>query len=257
MHRTPHLLLATVLGAGALAAGGAPAEASPEPPDLPDLPAPTGPTGRDPAPDDTVDGPPGPTGTAEQRSPDPTGTASPGAGGASGRADVKDADGRSVGTFSVEEEAGRSVVTITVKGLPDGFHGFHLHGKGVCSAESTDPVTGGPFSSAGTHLSLEEASHPDHTGDMPDLLVGRDGTGAASFVTDRFQVRQLFDGDGTAVIIHAQPDNQANIPDRYSHPEATASPGADAGAMTKGPDAVTRRGGDSGQHIACGVLTER
>ncbi|WP_449062189.1 superoxide dismutase family protein [Planomonospora algeriensis] len=253
MLRTPHLLLAAALGAGALAAGGASAESSPEPPDLPDLPSPTGTADQSPAPDDTADGAPSPTGTTEPRSPAQTGTASPGAGDASARAEIKDADGKSVGTFSVEEEDGRSVVTVTVKGLPGGFHGFHLHGKGVCSAEATDPATGGPFSSAGTHLSLEQASHPDHTGDMPDLLVGGDGMGAASFATDRFQVRQLFDGDGTAVIIHAEPDNQANIPDRYSHPEATASPGA----RTNGPDAVTLRGGDSGQHIACGVLTER
>ncbi|MBG0815432.1 superoxide dismutase family protein [Planomonospora sp. ID82291] len=257
MLRTPHLLLAAVLGAGALAAGGASAEASPEPPDLPDLPAPTGTADQDSAPGDVVDDPLDPGGPTGQQ-PSPTGTASPaspGAGGASARADIKDAEGRSVGTFSVEEENGRSVVTVTVKGVPIGFHGFHLHGKGVCDAGQTDPATGGPFAGAGTHLSLQEASHPDHTGDMPDLLVGMDGMGAASFATDRFQVRQLFDGDGTAVIIHEKPDNQANIPDRYGHPEATASPGA--GPTAKGPDAVTLKGGDSGRHLACGVLTER
>ncbi|GAA3124206.1 superoxide dismutase family protein [Planomonospora alba] len=267
MLRTPHLALAATLGAGALAIGPATAT-SPQPPDAP---MPTDTAGRDPAPDDTADEvAPTPTGEDESPapggSPSPAGTdqgGSPGAAGASAQAELKDVDGKSVGSFSVEEENGRSVVTVTVTGLPAGFHGFHLHGKGVCDPDAVDPATGSPFADAGPHLSFESASHPDHNGDMPDLLVDRNGGGTASFVTDRFRVDQLLDADGTAVIVHEKPDNQANIPDRYSHGGDTASPapggrvGPDADSPRKGPDAETLEAGDSGRRIACGTIARR
>jgi Cu-Zn family superoxide dismutase len=89
---------------------------------------------------------------------------------------------------------------------------------------------------------------------MPALLVDRQGNGSATFATDRFQVRQLFDDDGSAVIIHADPDNQANIPDRYGRAADPADPGSET---ANGPDDETRRGGDSGEHIACGVIGGR
>ena len=50
---------------------------------------------------------------------------------------------------------------------------------------------------------------------MPVLLVNNDGTGEASFETDRFTLEDLFDEDGSAIIVHALPDNYANIPERY------------------------------------------
>lgn len=65
------------------------------------------------------------------------------------------------------------------------------------------------------------------------------GLARAEFQTDSFTVDELLDADGSAVIIHAGPDNYANIPTRYS---------------TSGPDAVTLATGDAGARIACGVI---
>jgi Cu-Zn family superoxide dismutase len=56
-------------------------------------------------------------------------------------------------------------------------------------------------------------------------------------------VRQLLDRDGSSVVIHALPDNKANIPPRYR--QAGGAPG---------PDAETRKAGDSGRRVACGVI---
>lgn len=160
---------------------------------------------------------------------------------------IKDTKGRSVGELHIEnDDNGRLKVTVTAMDLPAGYHGFHVHAKGVCDPTSTDPATGSPFFSAGPHFSLHPSSHPNHSGDMPDLLIDADGKGSASFETDRFHVRQLLDGDGSAIIIHALPDNQANIPPRFAH----------AGGGT-GPDAETLKTGDSGARIACGVITKR
>jgi Cu-Zn family superoxide dismutase len=53
----------------------------------------------------------------------------------------------------------------------------------------------------------------------------------------------LFDLDGSAVIVHADSDNYANIPDRYR--SSNGQPG---------PDAETLEAGDSGSRVACGVV---
>jgi Cu-Zn family superoxide dismutase len=160
---------------------------------------------------------------------------------------IRSADGRIVGSLRIENERlGKSRLTVDVKGLPTGYHGFHVHTKGVCDPKSIDPATGSPFFSAGGHFNLGSGSHPDHSGDLPALLVAADGTGSASSATDRFRVRQLLDRDGSAIVIHAGPDNQANIPDRYRQANGEA-----------GPDAETLKTGDSGGRIACGVITAR
>ncbi|MFF3666425.1 superoxide dismutase family protein [Microtetraspora malaysiensis] len=173
------------------------------------------------------------------------GKATPGRDGAPAGAVIKNTHGQTVGSLQVEDAGnGKSKITVAVTNLPAGFHGFHVHATGVCDPQSKDPATGSPFFSAGGHYDVGSHVHDHHTGDLPNLLVGADGTGAASMVTDRFRVAQLFDGDGSAIMIHALADNHANIPDRYRNEKGEA-----------GPDAVTLNAGDSGGRIACGVIT--
>ena len=160
---------------------------------------------------------------------------------------IKSVEGKNVGVLRIEPlNSTTSKVTVSVSNIPAGYHGIHIHTKGVCDPKSVDPATGSPFFSAGAHFNLGPGSHPKHSGDLPALLVSKDGTGVASAATDRFRVEQLFDRDGSAVIIHAAPDNQAHIPDRYHQPDGKA-----------GPDADTLKTGDSGGRIACGVLEQR
>jgi superoxide dismutase, Cu-Zn family len=138
-------------------------------------------------------------------------------------------EGNPVGEVGLSQDREDQVeVQVKVHDLPPGFHGFHVHEVGQCEP---------PFTSAGGHLNLEDAFHPEHTGDMPVLLVNNDGTGEASFVTDRFTLKDLFDEDGSAIIVHAVPDNYANIPERYGE-----------------VDQDTLQTGDSGDRIACGVI---
>ncbi len=124
------------------------------------------------------------------------------------------------------------IVLARLRGLPQGFHGFHVHETGSCERPS--------FSSAGGHFDRVGGNHPNHAGDMPVVYVNVDGTATAAFFTDRFAVRQLFDADGSAIVVHAEPDNYANIPtDRYD-PD---------------PDPTTLATGDAGDRIACGVVS--
>ena len=85
------------------------------------------------------------------------------------------------------------------------------------------------------------ATHGHHHGDLPSVLVQADGSGNARSVTGRFRPADIA---GRAVILHAGPDNLANIPDRYS----TGIP------PVAGPDSATKGTGDSGGRIACGIV---
>lgn len=137
--------------------------------------------------------------------------------------------GERVGTVVFVQQGDRVLVEASVNGVPGGFHGFHVHSVGECV---------GDFTSAGGHLTPAGASHPEHSGDMPVLLVDAGGAAQMSLSTDRFAVPELLDGGGKAVIVHAAPDNYGNIPSRY------------AAEL----DAMTLATGDAGARIACGVI---
>ncbi|RZS29814.1 copper/zinc superoxide dismutase (SODC) [Herbihabitans rhizosphaerae] len=120
----------------------------------------------------------------------------------------------------------------------DAYHGFHIHQVGECVA---------PFTSAGPHWSLDsQARHGKHTGDMPPVLVSGDGTARVVFESHRFNLDQMLDQDGSAIILHNGPDNLANVPiedvkyadprDWYNAPKGTAATG------------------DAGDRYACGAV---
>jgi Cu-Zn family superoxide dismutase len=124
-------------------------------------------------------------------------------------------------------------VTIDVSGLKPGAHGVHLHAVGRCEAPG--------FTSAGGHFDPGPASqtdpdtnHPFHMGDLPNLIA--DATGKASYtaVTSRVTISagplSVFDSDGTAIIIHVNPD--------------------------QGTTGAAKSGVSGGPRAACGVLTK-
>jgi superoxide dismutase, Cu-Zn family len=146
---------------------------------------------------------------------------------------LRSAGGDEVG--QVNFTGGPDGVTLSVhaNGLTEGFHGLHVHGNGQCDAPD--------FTSAGPHFNVpdvDQSMHSGHSGDLPSLLVKTDGTAQLTTVTDRFRIDDLLAGAGTAVIIHAGPDNFGNIPSRYA-------PAADA---------TTLATGDAGARVACGVV---
>jgi hypothetical protein len=98
------------------------------------------------------------------------------------------------------------IVRGEAQGLTPGFHGFHVHAIGQCVA---------PFTSAGGHYNPSGVGHGSHAGDMPSLLVLDGGSAQAQFSTDNYTIDKLLDADGSAIIVHAAPDNFANIPTCY------------------------------------------
>jgi superoxide dismutase, Cu-Zn family len=152
---------------------------------------------------------------------------------------LENADGDRVGVAFFRERHDEVEVSAAVWDQTPGFHGFHVHTVGRC-----DPPT---FTSAGGHYNPTGADHGDHAGDLPSLLVTEDGSARLAFVTDRFSIRDLLDEDGSALIVHSNRDNFANIPDRYQSSESDAP----------GPDEETLSTGDAGSRVACGVIERR
>lgn len=104
-------------------------------------------------------------------------------------------------------------VTARIKGLTPGKHGMHIHETGRCS-DTTIAFGGagghfdpGPFSSSNP----VDANHPFHMGDLPNLEVNEDGIGTLKrYATSRITLSagplSVFDANGSAVIIHQNPD---------------------------------------------------
>ncbi|MXO86164.1 superoxide dismutase family protein [Altererythrobacter aurantiacus] len=123
------------------------------------------------------------------------------------------ADGTAAGTATLLSEGSSIYVSIEATGLSEGQHGFHLHQSGQCTRPD--------FTSAGGHLNPTDKSHgiysPDgpHLGDLPNLNVGADGRANAEAVLVGSRdgiLADIFDADGTAVIVHAGADDYRTDP---------------------------------------------
>ena len=178
-------------------------------------------------------------GTADDPTVDPK--ASDAAAGDGVSAPLVDAQGAERGTVEIAFDDDGAVVTVSATGLAPGLHGLHVHKTGQCEADSADPASPqkrGAFLSAGGHLADEGEVHGEHVGDLPSLLVRADGTARLVVASDRLTREKVLDDDGSALMVHEDRDNFANVPDRYT-PE---------------PDETTTKTGDAGGRVACAVL---
>jgi superoxide dismutase, Cu-Zn family len=180
------------------------------------------------------------------------------AAGKGAAAGLSNVDGDSVGQVTfVPRDDGKVTVKVSVHDVESGWHGIHIHTAGLCEPDAMDGETESPFFTAGTHWNPEETDHGTHPGDIPPLYVTADGKGKGTYVTDRFKVKHLLDEDGSAVILHAGPDNLAHVPaesstggNRYKSFSETDP------SYTFGPDTATRGTGDAGARFACGVVAK-
>ena len=135
--------------------------------------------------------------------------------------------GKTVGYATFVEGPDGVEIAVQVHDIPQGLHGFHIHAVGKC--ETPD------FKSAGGHFNPFGRKHglknPEgaHVGDMPNLLVGPDGTASAVVLAPMATLgsgkNSLFHPGGTALLIHGAKDDQ-----------------------------ITDPAGDAGARMACGVI---
>jgi Cu-Zn family superoxide dismutase len=141
-----------------------------------------------------------------------------------------DLNGAPIGTAQLTQ-APNGVVTVEMANiaLPAGTHGVHFHQVGKCEGAATAFSTaGGHFNPLGKEHGLSNPNGP-HAGDAPNIAIPPSGVGRVTFTTDRVTLTpgsvSLFDADGSALVVHANADDQVSQPS-----------------------------GNSGGRIACGVV---
>jgi superoxide dismutase, Cu-Zn family len=144
-------------------------------------------------------------------------------------AELTNTSGQPVGTARFTQAGHVVRILVETKGLPPGAHAVHVHAVGKC-----DPPD---FNSAGPHFNPTNRQHGalnpqgSHAGDLPNMTVAPDGSGRMETTTEQLTLgsgaSSVWDADGSALIVHASPD-----------------------------DFKTDPTGNAGARIACGVLVK-
>jgi superoxide dismutase, Cu-Zn family len=139
----------------------------------------------------------------------------------------RNAAGDRVGLATLTDSAGTVRLGVSASQLSPGPHGLHFHAQGTCTPPD--------FASAGAHFNPDGRKHgrlnPEgpHLGDLPNLIAGSDGSADTSFIVAHDLAepgaRSLLQPGGTALVIHAKPDDERTDPS-----------------------------GDSGDRVACAVI---
>ncbi|MDP9367235.1 MAG: superoxide dismutase family protein [Chloroflexota bacterium] len=149
-----------------------------------------------------------------------------------------DTEAENEGTVTFTEVDGRVTISGTVEGLTPGEHGIHVHETGVCviGEEMAFSSAGGHYNPTGTRHggpSMLDATPPaagsptlmgtpgttiGHAGDLGNITADNAGTAQVEISTDRFSLAELSDTDGSALVIHANPDDLQTDPAGNSGP---------------------------------------
>jgi superoxide dismutase, Cu-Zn family len=103
------------------------------------------------------------------------------------------------------------LLKVDASGLTPGWHAIHLHAKGDCSDAKFTAAGGHTHGAAPVVHGLLNPAATD-TGDLPNIYAGHDGVAKAELFTTMATLEALQDADGSAVVIHAKPDDYTTQP---------------------------------------------
>ena len=146
------------------------------------------------------------------------------------KVEMKNAKGDSVGVATITEKKGAGVqIALELKGLPAGEHALHFHMTPKCEGPEFTSA-GGHFNPTGKKHGMQNPEGP-HAGDMSNFTVAANGSAKTTVsnanVTLGTGANSLFANGGTALMVHAAPDDMKSDP-----------------------------AGNAGARIACGVITK-
>jgi superoxide dismutase, Cu-Zn family len=131
-------------------------------------------------------------------------------------------DGQKIGTVRFESRPCGILMTPNLTNLAPGEHGFHIHAKPSC--KDSGMAAGGHFDPKTTDQHNGPYEHAGHQGDLPVLIVNKDGTATLPTFAPNLTMKDL---KGHALMIHANGDNYSDKPEKL---------------------------GGGGARIACGVI---
>ena len=150
--------------------------------------------------------------------------------GTTGIAELRNVSGQPVATATLTQVGDVVRIVLEAQGLPAGVKAVHIHEVGSCE--------GPTFTSAGGHFNPLGKQHgllnPQgaHAGDLSNITIGPDGKGSMETSTQQVTLgagaTSLFDANGSALVIHAAPDDFRTDPT-----------------------------GNSGARIACGAISKK
>lgn len=130
-------------------------------------------------------------------------------------APLVDGTGATIGSVQLSQNAtGVVQLTVSGSGLGAGEHGIHIHAVGKCEGPGFT-TAGGHFNVTSHQHGLDNPAGP-HDGDLTGLTVAANGTYTYTSTTNRVSLTSgasnIFDADGTALVIHADKDDQVTDP---------------------------------------------
>ena len=129
--------------------------------------------------------------------------------------ELKNLEGNVVGAAEITQSAHGVLVHIRVSDLPAGPKGVHFHRTAHCAADDGFTSSHGHHGEGEGEHGLVNAAGPGR-GDLGNIYVGENGVGEMQFFKDGIFLDTgefpLLDEDGTAIVIHANEDDQVTQP---------------------------------------------
>lgn len=123
-----------------------------------------------------------------------------------------DAAGGRAGSAAVLDATNGVLVRVDLVGLTSGWHGVHIHMTGTCDDGAAGfKASGGHYDPANMEHGLENPNGFE-AGDLPNVYAGPDGRATAEFFKLGLSASSIFDADGSAIIVHANPDDHKSQP---------------------------------------------